>query len=127
MLARKLVPQKGQPFPRMVPVSLDACVVQTARENPAIYSICFEQLSNQAVTVRNDTDADGNVWTTDSADNIAYKFSPEGELLLTLGQRGMAGDNASTDLFNRPSDVAFGSAPRNFLVMSGHAVEQGLM
>ncbi len=54
-----------------------------------------------------DFDADGNIWTTDSADNVVYKFSPNGDLLLTLGKRGEAGDNTSKDLFNRPSDVAF--------------------
>lgn len=55
-----------------------------------------------------DIDSDGNIWTTDSADNVVYKFSSDGKLLLTLGKRGEAGDNTSQDLFNRPSDVAFG-------------------
>src|SRR5678815_5267429 len=54
-----------------------------------------------------DIDRDGNVWTTDSADHVVYKFSPEGQLLLTLGKRKVAGDDKSLDLFNRPSDVAF--------------------
>ncbi len=47
----------------------------------------------------------GFVWATDNADNVVYKFSKDGRLLLTLGQRGVAGDNASHDLFDGPSGV----------------------
>src|SRR5207245_9613167 len=32
----------------------------------------------------------------------------DGELLMTLGKRGVTGDNASKDAFNRPNAVAFG-------------------
>lgn len=53
-----------------------------------------------------DFDSAGNIWTTDSLDHVVYKFDREGKLLLTLGKRKVAGDNASQDLFNRPSDVA---------------------
>lgn len=60
-------------------------------------------------------DADGNVWVTDDVgpgdiDTVAerkghqvFKFSPEGELLMTLGQPGIAGETATT--FNMPSAV----------------------
>lgn len=51
---------------------------------------------------------DGAVWATDSNDHVVHKFSPEGKLLLTLGKKGMAGDDSSRDLFNRPNAVAFG-------------------
>jgi hypothetical protein len=47
----------------------------------------------------------GFVWATDNADNVVYKFSKEGGLLLTLGRRGVAGDNASPELFDGPSGV----------------------
>ncbi len=50
---------------------------------------------------------DGNVWATDSVDHTVRKFSPTGELLLTLGKHKVAGDNASQDAFNRPNVVAF--------------------
>jgi len=43
-----------------------------------------------------DFDRDGNLWTTDSADHVVCKFSPSGELLLTLGQRKTPGDDQST-------------------------------
>jgi sugar lactone lactonase YvrE len=51
-------------------------------------------------------DRDGNLWATDSNGHVVYKFSPDGALLMTLGTRGVAGDNVSRDLFNRPNAVA---------------------
>lgn len=60
-------------------------------------------------------DRDGNVWVTDDVgsrdiDTVSegkghqvFKFSPEGELLMTLGQPGIAGDGPDT--FNMPSAV----------------------
>lgn len=52
-----------------------------------------------------DVDRNGFVWATDNTDNVVYKFSADGTLLMTLGKRGVAGDNASQDLFDGPSDV----------------------
>jgi DNA-binding beta-propeller fold protein YncE len=51
-------------------------------------------------------DHDGFVWTTDNVDNTVYKFDQNGKLLMTLGRRGVAGDNTSKDLFDGPSSVA---------------------
>src|SRR5688572_17144221 len=53
-----------------------------------------------------DVDHEGFVWTTDNVDNTVYKFDQDGKLLMTLGKRGAAGDNASRDLFDGPSSVA---------------------
>ncbi|HVZ64108.1 MAG TPA: peptidyl-alpha-hydroxyglycine alpha-amidating lyase family protein [Opitutaceae bacterium] len=53
-------------------------------------------------------DAQDNVWVTDRGWHQVLKYSPEGKLLLTLGKKGVAGDNNSTDALNGPSDVAFG-------------------
>ena len=55
-----------------------------------------------------DVDPDGNVWVTDTGaeDGKGYqvhKFSPEGELLMTLGTPGGTGDGP--DSFHGPSDV----------------------
>ena len=36
---------------------------------------------------------------------VAYKFSPEGKLLLTLGKKGVLGDNNSHDTFNGMADL----------------------
>lgn len=68
-------------------------------------------------------DRHGNVWVTDAraatADEISqhpaaagkghvvHKFSPEGELLLTLGSPGVAGDGTGP-LLNSPNDVVTG-------------------
>jgi DNA-binding beta-propeller fold protein YncE len=58
---------------------------------------------------------DGNLWATDSVDHTVRKFSPTGELLLTLGKNKVAGDNASQDAFNRPNVVAFGPRGQVFV------------
>jgi DNA-binding beta-propeller fold protein YncE len=62
-----------------------------------------------------DVDAQGNVWVTDAASaertandrrrrgHRVVKFSPDGEVLMTLGTPGMPGDDAAH--FNAPSDV----------------------
>jgi hypothetical protein len=51
------------------------------------------------------TDRAGDVWVTDRGDMVAYKFSPEGKLLLTIGKKGVLGDNNSHDTFNGMADV----------------------
>jgi sugar lactone lactonase YvrE len=95
--------------PNVVEMTPDGKVVKSWGDN-ALYSVAHSI----------DFDQDGNIWTTDSADHVVYKFSPEGQLLLTLGKRKVAGDDASTELFNRPSDVAF--APNgNVYVTDGYA------
>jgi streptogramin lyase len=43
---------------------------------------------------------------TDSAAHVVHKFSSDGRLLMTLGKKGVAGDNTSRDLFNQPNHVA---------------------
>jgi hypothetical protein len=40
---------------------------------------------------------DGSIWATDSVDHTVRKYSPTGELLLTLGKQRVAGDNTSQD------------------------------
>ena len=60
-----------------------------------------------------DVDQDGNVWVTDGVGaartpegtrgHQVIKFSPHGEVLMTLGTPGVAGDGP--DRFNAPSDV----------------------
>jgi peptidylamidoglycolate lyase len=49
-------------------------------------------------------DHDDNVWLTDVALHQVYKFTRDGQLLLTLGERGVSGNDAMH--FNRPTDVA---------------------
>jgi sugar lactone lactonase YvrE len=54
-------------------------------------------------------DAQGSLWVTDSAAHVVHKFGPEGRLLMTLGKKGVAGDNTARDLFNQPNHVALAS------------------
>ena len=51
-------------------------------------------------------DSQGFLWVTDSAAHVVQKFSPEGRMLMTLGKKGVAGDNTSRELFNQPNHVA---------------------
>jgi sugar lactone lactonase YvrE len=67
-------------------------------------------------------DADGNYWTTDFGTHVVMKLSPAGDVLLTLGTVGEAGnwdEAAGTQLFNEPNDVAFDSAG-NMYISQGH-------
>jgi streptogramin lyase len=49
-------------------------------------------------------DHEGNVWTADYGWHVVRKFTPEGELLLTLGTLKEPGRDATH--FNRPTDMA---------------------
>ncbi len=49
-------------------------------------------------------DGNGNVWTTDIKKHVVQKFTPEGELLLTLGTAGESGEDETH--FNSPTDMA---------------------
>jgi streptogramin lyase len=67
-------------------------------------------------------DKDGNVWVTDGQGangkgHQVFKFSPKGQVLMTLGKAGVAGDSEGT--FNQPSAVAI--APNgDIFVADGH-------
>jgi DNA-binding beta-propeller fold protein YncE len=62
-------------------------------------------------------DKGGNVWITDNGDHQVMKFTPKGELLLTLGIKGKAGETPET--FNKPTDIAW--APNgDFYVSDGY-------
>ncbi len=75
-------------------------------------------------------DFDGNVWVTDFATNVdgtkgqqVHKFSPDGELLMSLGEAGQAGNDS--DHFNQPNDVVV-AADGSIFVADGHS-GQGMM
>ena len=67
-------------------------------------------------------DPDGNVWVTDARAGAGrghqvIKFSPDGGVLLTLGQAGVAGDGPAQ--FNGPTDVVV--APNgDIFITDGH-------
>jgi DNA-binding beta-propeller fold protein YncE len=67
-------------------------------------------------------DRDGNIWATDVGAHTVMKFSPTGDLLLTLGTKGEAGEwNESTGShhFNQPNDIAV-AANGDVFVVQGH-------
>jgi peptidylamidoglycolate lyase len=51
-------------------------------------------------------DSQGFLWVTDAGAHVVQKFNPDGRLLMTLGKKGVAGDNTSHDTFNQPNHVA---------------------
>jgi sugar lactone lactonase YvrE len=61
-------------------------------------------------------DRDGIMWAIDSNGHVVHKFSADGKVLMTLGKRGVAGDNTSQDTFNRPDGIAF--APNGDIYVS---------
>ena len=75
-------------------------------------------------------DRDGNVWVTDAQGpnergpnfdgkgHVVIKFSPQGEVLLTLGQPGVGGDGTDA-LLNTPCDVVT-AANGDIFVGDGH-------
>jgi len=51
-------------------------------------------------------DHSGYVWVTDRGDMQAFKFDSRGKLMMTLGRKGITGDNNSQDAFNGMADLA---------------------
>lgn len=51
-------------------------------------------------------DAGDNLWIADMANHLVQKFTPDGKLLLKLGEKDQAG--LAEDRFNKPADVAVG-------------------
>ncbi len=71
-------------------------------------------------------DAQDNIWTVDEMSNSVIKWDPQGRVVMILGRkaeaepvpaRTPAGDGAGqpTDLFSRPTDVAFDAAGNIFV------------
>ena len=70
-------------------------------------------------------DTQGNVWVTDFAGNVeetkghqVHKFSPDGELLMSLGTAGQAGSGPNQ--FNQPNDVIT-ARDGSIFVSDGHS------
>jgi sugar lactone lactonase YvrE len=67
-------------------------------------------------------DADGNIWATDVGAHVVVKLNPKGEVLLTLGTKGEAGEwneAAGSRRLNQPNDVAIARNGDVFIVQ-GH-------
>ena len=102
----------------------DRCGAENCRGSDLAPIMKFDRQGNHLLSFGEDlfqrphgltVDRDGNVWVTDDVgsrdiDTVSeakghqvFKFSPEGELLMTLGSPGIAGDGPDT--FNMPSAV----------------------
>ena len=67
-------------------------------------------------------DRDDNIWTTDVAGHTVTKMNWQGDVLLTLGTKGQAGDwneSAGARLFSEPNDLAI-AANGDVFVVQGH-------
>lgn len=68
-------------------------------------------------------DREGNVWATDQRTHQVLKWSSDGRLLMTLGERGESGDPPSR--LSEPTDVAI--APNgDVFVTEGHSFAAGV-
>jgi DNA-binding beta-propeller fold protein YncE len=120
-------PIQFEPVPDFVKlpdhITLDACsgVAVNSQGNVYLFHrgkhpiICLDREGNFLRSFGDDyietahglrIDKDDNVWVTDVGNHQVLKFSPSGELLLSLGKAGTAGDGV--DEFNKPTDIAFG-------------------
>jgi sugar lactone lactonase YvrE len=67
-------------------------------------------------------DADGNLWATDVGAHVVLKLNPQGQVLLTLGTKGQAGEwneAAGSRLLNQPNDVVI-TPNGDVFVVQGH-------
>jgi DNA-binding beta-propeller fold protein YncE len=67
-------------------------------------------------------DKDDNVWATDVASHVVYKFNPSGRLEMVLGVKGRPGtmhEYGHLRLFNEPSEAAVGPTG-DIYVLQGH-------
>ena len=59
---------------------------------------------------------DGALWASDPQAHVVHKFNTDGKLLMTLGKKGVAGDDMSRDAFNQPNGLGF--APNGDIFVS---------
>jgi len=70
-------------------------------------------------------DKDGNIWVTDVGAHTVMKLSPQGQVLLTLGEKGQAGAwDGATHRFNEPNDIAI-AANGDLFITQGHTPGAG--
>ena len=63
-------------------------------------------------------DPAGDIWTTDNGNHVVRKFSPDGKLLLTLGEVNVGG--AGPDHFRSPDDIVVDSKGNLYVADSGN-------
>jgi len=68
-----------------------------------------------------------NIWVTDVGAHVVMKLNPQGQILLTLGTKGEAGEwneASGSHRLNQPTDLAFGRNGDIFVVQ-GHTPDGG--
>ena len=50
---------------------------------------------------------DGSIWASDPQAHVVHKFSADGRIVMTLGKKGVMGDDMSREAFNQPNSVGF--------------------
>jgi len=71
-------------------------------------------------------DSEGNIWATDVGAHYVVKMNPQGQVLLTLGTKGQAGEwneAAQSQKFNEPNDVIV-ARNGDIFVAQGHTPGQ---
>ncbi len=63
---------------------------------------------------------DGFVWCADDGSHTITKWTPEGELVLTIGTPGQAATPFSGEPFNRPTDMAISSRDGRIFISDGY-------
>jgi peptidylamidoglycolate lyase len=53
-------------------------------------------------------DREGTMWAVDPNDGVISKFDADGKVIMTIGKKGVKGDDTSHDSFNRPATLGFG-------------------
>ena len=74
-------------------------------------------------------DAQDNIWATDVAANLVYKFNPSGRLEMVLGVRGRTGEwhpGGHLRLFHEPNEAVVGPTGDIF-VLQGHGKGESLV
>jgi len=70
-----------------------------------------------------EVDGDGNLWVFGykPGDDAVLKYSPSGDLLLRLGQRGVPGNDDSRTHLGRPTSAYHNTATREVFISDGYA------
>lgn len=63
---------------------------------------------------------DDSVWCADDGNHTITKFTPEGELVMTIGTKGQASVKWSGDPFNRPTMAAVSRITGNIYICDGY-------
>jgi len=63
-------------------------------------------------------DSDGNIWATDNKLHLLWRFSPDGKVLKTIGENGVAGNDGTH--FRSPDDLVFATNGDMYIADAGN-------